>query len=70
MYYYSTYGFWTLENFLRMLQAPAECGKTPVSILKLVYHITLIVGAFPAIVFTLGLIFFACFIPYVFYERF
>ena len=70
MYYHSTFGFWTLENFFRMIKAPATCGKAPVSILKLVYHITLIVGAFPAIVFILGIVFFAALIPYCFYDKF
>ncbi len=70
MYYHGTFGFWTLENFVRMLQAPAACGKEPVTLLKLVYNVTLIIGAFPAIVFILGTVLFTCFIPYFFYERF
>lgn len=70
VYYHGTFGFWTLENFLRMIQAPPACGKEPVTILKLVYHVTLIIGAFPAIVFIIGTVLFACFIPYFFYERF
>ena len=70
VYYHGTFGFWTLENFVRMIQAPPACGKEPVTILKLVYHVTLIIGAFPAIVFILGTVLFACFIPYFFYERF
>ena len=70
VYYHGTFGFWTLENFMRMIQAPPACGKEPVTVLKLVYHVTLIVGAFPAIVFLIGTVLFACFIPYFFYERF
>ena len=38
--------------------------------MKLAYHVTLIIGAFPAIVFILGTILFTCFVPYFFYERF
>lgn len=69
VYYHATFGFWTLENFFRMVQAPPACGKTPLNLLKIVYHLTLIIGAFPAIVFILGLVFFTCCIPYFVYER-
>ena len=70
VYYHGTFGFWTLENFVRMVQAPPACGKEPVTLVKLAYHVTLIIGAFPAIVFILGTILFTCFVPYFFYERF
>jgi len=70
VYYHGTFGFWTLENFLRLVQSPAVCGREPMNVVKLVYHITLIIGAFPAVVFILGSILFACFIPYFFVERF
>ena len=70
VYYHGTFGFWTLENFVRMLQASNACGKEPVTIVKLIYHVTLIIGAFPAIVFILGTVLFTCFIPYFLYERF
>ena len=70
VYWYLTFGFWTLENFFRMVQAPPTCGKAPVSIVKLVYHVILIVGAFPAIVFILSLITITCFLPYCLYERY
>ena len=70
VYWNGTFGFWTLENFFRMVQAPPACGKAPVCIVKLVYHVILIIGAFPAIVFILALVFITCFLPYLFYERF
>ena len=70
VYYHGTFGFWTLENFFRLIQSPAVCGREPMNMVKLVYHITLIVGAFPAVVFLLGSVLFACFIPYFFVERF
>lgn len=70
VYYHGTFGFWTLENFTRIVQAPPACGKEPVTILKLIYHVTLIIGAFPAIVFILGAILFTCFIPWFFYDRY
>ena len=70
VYYHGTFGFWTLENFFRMVQAPPACGKAPVCIVKIVYHVVLIIGAFPAIVFILGVVFFTCFVPYCLYERF
>ena len=70
VYYHGCFGFWTLENFLRIIQASPACGKEPVTVMKLVYHVTLIIGAFPAIVFIIGTVLFACFIPYFFYEMF
>lgn len=66
---YTTYGFWTIENCVRMMNAPPGCNKTPVTMLRVVYNIMLIVGAYPAIIFTLGVIFFTCLIPYCFYDR-
>ena len=70
VYWNTTFGFWTLENFFRMVQAPPTCGKAPVGVIKLVYHVVLIIGAFPAILFLLGVVFFLCFVPYCLYERF
>ena len=70
VYYYATFGSWTLENFYKMIQAPSACGRVQVSLIKLVYHITLIVGAFPAVLVVLGVIFFACLIPYCFYDKY
>ena len=70
VYWNATFGFWTLSNFFKMVQAPPACGKAPVSIVKLAYHVVLIIGAFPAIVFILGVVFFTCFVPYCLYERF
>lgn len=70
VYYHGTFGFWTLENFMRLVQSPAICGREPMNMVKLAYHITLIIGAFPAVVFILGTVLFACFIPYFFVERF
>lgn len=69
-YWHATFGFWTLENFFRMVQAPPACGKAPISIVKLVYHVVLIIGAFPAIVFILGAVVLTCLVPYALYERF
>mmetsp|Transcript_28623 Transcript_28623/g.33622 ORF Transcript_28623/g.33622 Transcript_28623/m.33622 type:complete len:175 (+) Transcript_28623:315-839(+) len=70
VYYHGTFGFWTLENFIRLVQSPSVCGREPMNMVKLVYHITLIIGAFPAVVFIIGTVLFACFIPYFFFERF
>ena len=69
VYWNTSFGFWTLENFFRMIQAPPTCGKAPICIVKIVYHVVLIIGAFPAIVFILGVLFFTCFVPYCLYER-
>ena len=70
VYYHTTFGFWTIENVIRMIYSPPICGKAPVTILKLIYNITLVLGAFPAVVFALGLVFMGFLIPYMFFERY
>ena len=70
VYWNCVFGFWTIQNFALMVDAPVECNRTPFSLIKLSYHITLIFGAFPAIICTVGTLFFACFLPYFIYERF
>jgi len=69
VYWNATFGMWTLANFFMMINAPVECGAVPFSLIKLSYHVLLIIGAFPAIMFMLGVFFFTCFMPYYFYDR-
>ena len=64
VYWNATFGLWTLLNFFMMVRAPAQCGAVPFSLIKLSYHILLIIGAFPSIMFLLGIFFLGCFIPY------
>ena len=72
VYWNTSFGFWTIENFVRIFSAPPACGKSPIQLdlYKTVYHIVLIIGACPAVVFVFGLIFFIFFIPFSLYERF
>ena len=67
IYWYTTFGIWTIENFIKMMHAPKSCGKLGFSMLKLCYHVLLILGIFPAVILLLGAIFVFLCIPYVAY---
>ena len=70
VYWNVLFGFWTLQNFSLMIEASNACDRTPFSLIKLTYHVLLIFGAFPAIILTVGFVFFMCFLPYFVYEKF
>jgi hypothetical protein len=54
VYFYTTFGLWTISNFIKMMHAPKSCGTVTFSTIKLCYHILLILGIFPGVILMIG----------------
>ena len=69
MYYHATFAFWTLKNFLWMTKAPKECEDDPLTFLKLVYYVTMIIGSNPTIAVLFFAVILALSLPFYLYTE-
>ena len=67
VYWYVAYGIWTLDNYISYLAAPLTCATAKISLIKTAYNLAMVMGAFPAIVLTVTLLFGCLYVPYALY---
>ena len=65
IYWYVTYGVWTVLNYLKYVQAPESCIDAKYTLMKAVYNVAMVVGAFPAVLLTVFLLFSSFYVPYI-----
>lgn len=65
--FFISYGSWTLYMFKLMIDVDLDCAKNlDFSIMRGLYYTIMIVGALPALVTIMTIIFLACIVPVYF----